>query len=156
MTARRRSHWSGAKPVLEGAAYVGFHVTFFGAGRHHRGGNRVAAWSGQHDARRFAQPVAKAHAAARATAIRRHHRNHGDNLGDGSLGQERSRALTSSEQRAYIQPSPSSWPVFSSWRRSSRWWRPWPSANRQPRTPGPARRPAAQGMRRQRQLKEYA
>ena len=34
----------------------------------------------QHDARRLAQPLAKADAAARAAAIRRHHRDHGDDL----------------------------------------------------------------------------
>ena len=39
----------------------------------------------QYDARRLAQPLATADAAARAAAIRRHHRHHGDDLGDGAL-----------------------------------------------------------------------
>jgi len=76
------------RPMLEGAAYVGDYVTLFGAGRHRRGGDRVGPWPRQHDARRLARSLAKTHAAARTVPIRRHHRNYGDDLGDGSLGRE--------------------------------------------------------------------
>ena len=73
-------------PVLEGPLHVGFHVALSGAGRDRRGGDRAAARPRQHDARRLAQPFATAHAAACAAAIRRHHRDHGDDLGHGALG----------------------------------------------------------------------
>ena len=74
--------------MLEGAAYVGFHVTLHGAGRRRSGGNRSAAWLGQYDARRLTQPLAEAHAAACSAAIRRHYCHYGDDLGDGPLNKE--------------------------------------------------------------------
>ena len=74
-------------PVLEGAANVGVHVTLSGAGRRHRGGSRAGARLDKHDAWRLAEPLAETHAIACAAAIRRHHCNHGDDLGDGALDQ---------------------------------------------------------------------
>src|SRR6266446_3004255 len=59
---------------------VRFHVALYGPDRDRRGGGRVAARSPQYDAWRFAQHLAKADAAARAAAVRRHHRDHGDDL----------------------------------------------------------------------------
>lgn len=78
-----------AAAVLEGGAYVGIHVSLSGAGLDHRGGNCPASRLDQYDARRLAKPLAETHAAARAASVRRHHRNHGDNLGDGTLDQEK-------------------------------------------------------------------
>ena len=76
------------RPMLEGAAYVGVYVTLFGAGGHRRGGDRVGPRPRQHDARWLAKPLAETHAAARTVPIRRHHRNYGDDLGDGPLDRE--------------------------------------------------------------------
>src|SRR3569833_509339 len=53
--------------------------------RHRRRGGRARSRPDQYDAGRLAQHVAEAHAHARAAAIRRHRRDHGDNLGDGPL-----------------------------------------------------------------------
>jgi hypothetical protein len=75
--------------VLEGGAYVGIHVTLSGPGRYHRGCDRAAARLDQYDAWRLAEPVPETHAAARAASVRRYHRNHGDDLGDGALDQRR-------------------------------------------------------------------
>ena len=75
----------GWPPVLEDAFYVGFYVALSCAGRDRRGGDRTGPRPDQHDARRLTEPLAKAHAATRAAAIRRHHRDHGDDLGDGAL-----------------------------------------------------------------------
>ena len=71
--------------VLEDTIDVGFHVTLSGARRSRRGGNRIGAWLGQHDARRFTQPLAETDAVARAAAICRHNCHYGDNLGYGPL-----------------------------------------------------------------------
>jgi hypothetical protein len=72
--------------VLEGAD-VGIYVALSCAGRDRRGGDYPGARPDQHDARRLAQPLAKADAPARAVPVRRHHHHHGDDLGDGPLRQ---------------------------------------------------------------------
>lgn len=74
--------------MLEGAAHVELHVSLPRARRHRGGRDRAAAWADQYDARRFAKPLAEADAAARAAAVRRHHRYYGDNLGSRPLGGE--------------------------------------------------------------------
>ena len=105
--------------------------------------------------RRFAEPLAKTHAAARATAVRRHHRDHGDNLGYGPLTRKRDRRLTSLALRACIPLSLSAvWP-FSSWPRSNRRWWLWRSGQHF-RKLAQARRPARPKMRRRWQSSEYA
>src|SRR5262249_13506556 len=143
------------RPVLEGAAHVGLHVALSRASCHHRGCGRAAARPDQYDARRFAEPLAKTHAAARAAAVRRHHRDHGDNLGHGPLIRKRRRRLTSWELRACIPLSLSAvWP-FSSWPRSNRRWRLWRSGQHF-RKLAQARRPARPKMRRRWQSSEYA
>ena len=76
------------RAMLEGATYVGLHVTLSRAGCRHRGSGRAAARSHQYDAGRFAEPLAKTYAPARATAIHRDHRDYGNDLGNGSLNYE--------------------------------------------------------------------
>jgi hypothetical protein len=71
--------------VLEGSFHVGIHVALSCAGRDYRGGNCALSGPDQHDAGRLAQSLAKAHAAASIAAIRRHRRDHGDDLGNGAL-----------------------------------------------------------------------
>src|SRR5690349_20759170 len=136
--------------VLEGAAHVEFHVSLSRAGSHRGGGDRIAARTGQHDARRLAQPLAKADAVARAVSVRRHYCNHGDDLGPRPLvGKDEEAALTSLVQRAYILLFPSSLrSSFSFWPQSNRPWRPWLNACPL-RKPGRAPQPAGPGKRRQ-------
>jgi hypothetical protein len=71
--------------VLEGAAHVGFNVTLSGAGRRHRSRGRLAAWSDQYDARRFAKPLAKSDAAPGGSAIHCNHCDNGHGLGNEPL-----------------------------------------------------------------------
>src|SRR5271154_3462472 len=52
--------------------------------RRRRGRFCAAAWSDQHDAGRFAEPVAEADAVASAATIRGHRHHHADGLGDGA------------------------------------------------------------------------
>lgn len=79
--SKLRAHGRIRALMLEGATNVEFHVSFSRAGSHRGGGDRAAARPDQYDARRLAQPLAKADAAARAAPIRRHYCNHGDDLG---------------------------------------------------------------------------
>ena len=61
------------------------HVDSFeqpGAYRHRRGRYRAGARLVQHDARRLAEHLAAADAAARTASIHSHHRDHGDDLDD--------------------------------------------------------------------------
>src|SRR5689334_10166447 len=69
-------------------AHVRVHVTLSRARRRRRSCDRASAWADKHDAWRVTQSFAEAHAFARAAAIRRHHRNNGDDLGLGSLIRE--------------------------------------------------------------------
>src|SRR5437016_12922123 len=94
----------------QGIHDVRFHVALPGPDRHWRGGGRVAARPSQYDARRLAQHLAKADAMARAAAVRRHHRDHGDDLDHARLA-----AATSKAPPAYIRPF-----HFSVWPSSSR------------------------------------
>ena len=68
--------------------------------RDRRGGGRAGARPVQHDARRLAQHVAEADAAARAAAVRRHHHHHGDDLDDGRA--RRALRLSAGRHRAHI------------------------------------------------------
>jgi len=88
-------------PVVEGATDVGFHVTFSGPRRRRRRSDRAGARVGQYDAWRFTKPLAEAHATACAATIRRHNCHYGDNLGDGPLDKEESRAHFIGAARIY-------------------------------------------------------
>src|SRR5262245_168428 len=153
--SKLRAHGPTGPRMLEGAAHVEFHVPFSGAGSDRGGGDRSAAWPDQHDARRLAQPLAKADAVARTTSVRRHHCNHGDDLGPRPLvGVDTEEALTSSEQRAYTPLSPSAF-WTSSWQLNNRPSRPWLNACLLRRIVR-AQRPAGPGRQLQSQSSVYA
>src|SRR5262249_15294248 len=142
--------------MLEGAAHVEFHVTLSRAGSDRGSSDRAAARPDQHDARRLAQPLAKADAIARTASVRRHHCNYGDDLGPRPLvGEDTEQALTSSEQRAYTPLFPSAFWTSSSWQLNNRPWRPWLNAVLRP-LPVRAQRPAGPGRRLQSQSSVYA
>src|SRR5689334_9022290 len=91
-----------------GVPNVRFHVALHGPDRDRRGGGRAVARPPQHDAWRFAQHLATADAVARAAAVRRHHRDHGDDLDHARLA-----TATSKAPPAYIRPFLFSvWPSF--------------------------------------------
>src|SRR6185295_13127739 len=141
--------------MLEGA-HVEFHVSFSRACSHRGGGDRAAARPDQYDARRLAQPLAKADAAARAAPVRRHHCNHGDDLDPRPLvGEDTRRALTSLERRAYTPLLVSSAFWLSFWPRNNRPWRLWRNACLL-RKPARARWPAGPGRRLQSQSSVHA
>src|SRR6478735_1364272 len=148
--------WPDQGADVRSASHVEFYVSLSRAGSHRGGGDRAAAWPDQYDARRLAQPLAKADAAARAASVRRHHCDHGDDLGPRPLvGEDTERALTSLERRAYTPLFLSSAFWTSFWPRNNRPWRLWRNACLL-RKPARARWPAGPGRRLQSQSSVHA